>query len=84
MLRFFHGAKKMLTIWNILPFFLWCQKFFKVVVDKARQYNYIQLGMVIIVEIPRVLCPLEPEEMAVLQSVFCNDPFDDLDGEWER
>ena len=26
-------------------------------------------------------CPLEPEEMAVLLSVFCNDPFDDLDGD---
>ena len=35
----------------------------------------------VIVEIPRVLCPLEPEEMAVLQSVFSNDPFDDLDGD---
>ena len=35
----------------------------------------------ITVEVPRVLCPLEPEEMAVLQSVFSNDPLDDLDGD---
>ena len=33
------------------------------------------------VVVSRVFCPLEPEEMAVLQSVFSNDPLDDLDND---
>ena len=33
------------------------------------------------VEVPNVPCPLELEEMAILQSVFSNDPYDDIDGD---
>ena len=33
------------------------------------------------VEVPNILCPLEPEEMAILQSAFTNDPLDDIDGD---
>lgn len=33
------------------------------------------------VEVPNVPCPLELEEMAILQSVFSNDPHDDIDGD---
>lgn len=33
------------------------------------------------VEVPNIPCPLEPEEMAILQSTFNNDPLDDIDGD---